>query len=115
MNSKFPRRTGLPRENPPHARCSPSAVMAIEDDGTIGMTKGVARCESPLLAHQLSVFFAPTGYRVVKITCSYSEVVLQTMNYKAHYSSSCFRPLLRGNSPMSSVFLLKKKNNVIMR
>jgi hypothetical protein len=33
-------------------------------------------------------------------------------NYKEHYSLSWFRPLLRGNSPMSSIFVLKKKNNV---
>jgi hypothetical protein len=57
MNSKFPRRTGLPRENPPHARRSPSVVMAIEDDGTIRMSRGVARCKSSFLACQLSVFF----------------------------------------------------------
>jgi hypothetical protein len=38
---------------------------------------------------------APARYRVVKIVCSYSEVVLQTMkNYKAHYSLFWFRPLL---------------------
>jgi hypothetical protein len=37
----------------------------------------------------LSVFFTPARYRVVKIVCSYSEVVLRTMkNYKAHYSLS---------------------------
>jgi hypothetical protein len=35
-------------------------------------------------------------------------------NNKAHDSLSYFRPLLRGNSPMSSFFVLKKKNNVIM-
>jgi hypothetical protein len=29
-----------------------------------------------LLPHQLSVFFAPTNYGVVKITCSSSLVVL---------------------------------------
>jgi predicted transcriptional regulator YdeE len=39
--------------------------------------------------------FAPARYRVGKIACSYSEVVLGTMrNYKAHYSLSWFRPLL---------------------
>jgi hypothetical protein len=43
----------------------------------------------------LSVFFAPTRYRVVKIVCSCSDVVLQIMkNYKAHYNLSWFRPLL---------------------
>jgi hypothetical protein len=38
--------------------------------------------------------FAPVRYRVVKITCSYNEVILQTMkNYQAHYGLSWFRPL----------------------
>jgi hypothetical protein len=45
-----------------------------------------AHCKSPFLVHQLSLFFALARYRVVKIACSYSEVVLRTMkNYKAHY------------------------------
>jgi hypothetical protein len=61
----------------------------------------------------VSVFFATAEYRVVKIVCSCSKVVLQTMkNYKAHYSLSWFRPLLRGNSPTSSIFVLEKKNSV---
>jgi hypothetical protein len=76
MNSKFLRQTGSLGENPPHARCLPSAVMAIEDDGTIGTSRGVARCKSTFLARQLSVFFALARYRLVKIVCSYSEVVL---------------------------------------
>jgi hypothetical protein len=89
--------------------------MAIEDVETIITSKGEARCKSPFLAHQLLVFFAQAKYRVVKIACSCFEVVLQTMkNYKAQYSLSWFRPLLRGNSPTSSVFVLKKKNNVTM-
>jgi hypothetical protein len=46
----------------------------------------------------MSVSLAPARYRVVKIVCSCSEVVLQTMkNYKAQYDLSWFRPLLRGN------------------
>jgi hypothetical protein len=46
-------------------------------------------CKSPLLMHQLSVFFAPARYRMVKIAHSYSEVVLQSMkNYKAHFGLS---------------------------
>jgi hypothetical protein len=40
------------------------------------MSSGVARYKSPFLARQLSVFFAPVRYRVVKIMCSYPEVVL---------------------------------------
>jgi hypothetical protein len=40
----------------------------------------------------LPVFFASAKYRVVKIVCSYSDVVLQTMkNYKAHYIFILFR------------------------
>jgi hypothetical protein len=64
------------------------------DDGTIGMSRGVACCKSSNLVRQLSVFFAPARYKVVKITCSYSKVVLLTMTYKAHYDLSSFRPLL---------------------
>jgi hypothetical protein len=61
----------------------------------------------------LSVFFALVRYKVVKILCYYSEVVLRTMkNYKAHYSLTWLRPLLRGNSPTSCVFVLEKKNSV---
>jgi hypothetical protein len=41
----------------------------------------------------LLVFIAPVRYKVIKITCSCSDVVLQTMkNYKSHYSLSWFRP-----------------------
>jgi hypothetical protein len=29
------------------------------------------------------------------------------MNYKAHYSLSWFRPLLRDNSPMSNIFCIE--------
>jgi hypothetical protein len=61
----------------------------------------------------LSVFFASTKYRVIKIVCSCSEVVLRNMkNYKAYYSLSWFRPLLQGNSPMSNIFVLEKKSGV---
>jgi hypothetical protein len=84
-------------------------------DATIRMSKGKVRCKSPFLVCQLSIFFAPARYRVVKIMCSCFEMVLRTMkNYKAHYSLSWFRPLLRGNSPTSKVFVLKKKNSVAM-
>jgi hypothetical protein len=39
--------------------------------------------------------FAPVRYKVIKIACFCSKVVLQTMkNYKAHYSLSYFSPLL---------------------
>jgi hypothetical protein len=37
----------------------------------------------------VSVFFALVRYRVIKIACSCSEVVLRTMKiYKVHYSLS---------------------------
>jgi hypothetical protein len=62
----------------------------------------------------MSVFFAPAKYRVVKIMCSYSEVVLWTIkNYKAHYSLSWFRPLLQGNSPMSNIFCYIRRWTVL--
>jgi hypothetical protein len=58
----------------------------------------------------VGVFFAPARYRVVKIVCSYSKVVLQTMkNYKSHYSLSWFKPLLQGNSPMSNIFCIEEE------
>jgi hypothetical protein len=53
-----------------------SVVAMNNDDGTIEMFGEKARCKSPFLERQLSVFFASTKYRVVKIACSYSEVVL---------------------------------------
>jgi hypothetical protein len=72
-----------------------------------------ARGKSPFLVRQQLMFFALARYRVVKIMCSCFEVVLQTMkNSKAHYSLSWFRPLLWGNRPTSSVFVLEKKNSV---
>jgi hypothetical protein len=76
MNLSRLKRIVLPRENPPHVRHSSSAVMAIEDNGTIGTSRGKAGCKSPFLACQLSVFFAPPRHRVVKIARSCSEVVL---------------------------------------
>jgi hypothetical protein len=79
----------LSREKPPHDKSSPLAATVSADDGTTRMSRGKARYKSPFLACQLSVFFAPARFRVVKITCSYSEMVLQTMNkHKAHYNLS---------------------------
>jgi hypothetical protein len=46
------------------------------DEGTIRISRGKACCKSPFLACQLSVFFAPARYRVVKIAHSYFEMVL---------------------------------------
>jgi hypothetical protein len=62
------------------------------------------------VAARMLVLFAPIRYRVVKIMCSYSEVVLRTMeNYKAQYSLSWFRPLLRDNSPTSNIFCIEEE------
>jgi hypothetical protein len=115
MNSMLPKWMPLPE-----ARSTPVGLLSLVmnesfGDGITGTSRRKAHCKSPLLAHQLSVFFAPARCRVVKITCSCSEVVLRTTkNYKAHYSLFWFRPLLQGNSPTSSIFVLKKKNNVTM-
>jgi hypothetical protein len=76
------------REKPPHVRHSLSVVMMIVDEGTIRMFKGKARYKSPFLVYQLSVFIALARYRVVKIMCSSSEVVLQTTKHTVIYPSS---------------------------
>jgi hypothetical protein len=55
------------------------------DEGTIGTSRGKARCKSPFLARQLSVFFAPLRYMVVKIVCFCSEVVLRTTKHTMVY------------------------------
>jgi hypothetical protein len=47
-----------------------------------------ARCKSPFLALQLSVFSALANYGVVKITRSYSEVVLLTTKHTMIYPGS---------------------------
>jgi hypothetical protein len=49
------------------------------DEGTIGMSIGEACYKSPFLVHQLLVFFASARYRVAKIACSYSKMVLRTI------------------------------------
>jgi hypothetical protein len=76
MNSRLPKRMVLPRENPPHDRRSPSAVTESADDGTIETSRVKARYKSPYQVCQLSMFFAPARYSVVKITCSSFEMVL---------------------------------------
>jgi hypothetical protein len=65
------------------ARPSPVGLFVLatkESFGevTIGTSRGKVLCKSPFLACQLSVFFAPVRYRVVKIVRFSSEVVLQT-------------------------------------
>jgi hypothetical protein len=44
MNSKVPMRTVSLRENPSHIKRSPLAATAIEDEGTIGASRGKAHC-----------------------------------------------------------------------
>jgi hypothetical protein len=52
-------------------------------------------CIALAIYNDIVSVFVRARYRVVKITCSYSKIILQTMkNYKAHYSLSWFMPLL---------------------
>jgi hypothetical protein len=112
MNSRLPKQMVSPREKISHDKCSPSVAMVSADEGTIRMSRGKAHYKSAFLACQVSVVFAPAGYRVVKITRSYSEVVLRTTK---HTSLSYFRPLLRDNSPMSNGSILKMNNGYCRR
>jgi hypothetical protein len=57
-------------------RLSSLATKECFGEGTIRTSRGKARYNFTFLAHQLSVFFAPTRCRVVKITRSCSEMVL---------------------------------------
>jgi hypothetical protein len=66
-------------------RCSPLAVTGITDEGTIRTSRGKACYKSPYLARQLLVFFASVRYMVVKIACSYSEIVLRTTKHTIVY------------------------------
>jgi hypothetical protein len=59
--------------------------MVIIDEGTIRMSRGKAHYKSPFLAGQMKVFLAPARYRVVKIACSSSEVVLCTTKHMVIY------------------------------
>jgi hypothetical protein len=68
MNSKLPWRTVSPREKPLRDKCSLSVEETSANEGTIETSRGKARYKSPFLAHQLSMFSAPTNYVVVKIT-----------------------------------------------
>jgi hypothetical protein len=88
MNSNLPRQMVSQREKPSHVKHSPSVVMVSVNEGTIGTSRGKARYKSPYLACQMSVFFAPARYRVVKITRSSSDVVLRTMKHIVIYLGS---------------------------
>jgi hypothetical protein len=88
MNSRLPKQMVLLGEKTSHNKCSPFATMVSADEGTIRTSRGKACCKSPFLACQLSVFFAPIRYRVAKIVCSYSEVVLRITKHTMVYPSS---------------------------
>jgi hypothetical protein len=75
----------LLRENPSHVNHSPLAVSVIADEGSIETSRGKARCKSPYLERQLSVFFVSARYRVVKIACSCFEVVFRTTKHTIVY------------------------------
>jgi hypothetical protein len=113
MKSRFPKQMVSPREKPSRDKCLPPAAVTNTDDGTIRTSRGKARCKSPFQACQWPVFFAPVRYRVVKITCSYSKVVMRTMeNYKSHYSLSCFSTCYEVIALRPALLLLKKMSNV---
>jgi hypothetical protein len=57
---KIPKVDSFTEGKPSHDKCSPPAVAASANDGTIGTSRGKAHCKSPFLACQLSVFFAWT-------------------------------------------------------
>jgi hypothetical protein len=69
------------------------------------MSRGKARCKTPYLAHQLSVFFCTSKIKGGQDCAFLFQGGLA--NYKAHHRLSWFRPLLEGNSLMSSGLLLK--------
>jgi hypothetical protein len=95
MNSSLVKWMVLPRARPTPVGLLLLAMNESFGAGTIRTFREKARCKSLFLVHQLSVFFTLARYRVVKITCSCSEMVLRTMeNYKAHYNLSWFRLLL---------------------
>jgi hypothetical protein len=78
-------------------------------------SRGKAHCKSPMLVHQLSVFFAPARYRVVKIMCSCFEVVLRTIkNYKNTIVYLGSGPCYKVIALHPTFLLLKKMNSVII-
>jgi hypothetical protein len=62
--------------------------MTIADEGTIRTFRRKGCYKSPFLASQLLVFFEMTRYRVVKMACFYSDVVLQTTKHTIVYPGS---------------------------
>jgi hypothetical protein len=76
------------------------------------LSRGVACCKSSFLAHQLSVFFVPVRYIVVKIACSCFEMVLRTIKNTIVYHGSglCYEVI----ALRPTIFVLKKKNSITM-
>jgi hypothetical protein len=74
--------------------------------------RGVACCKSSFLVHQLSVFFVPVRYIVVKITCSCFEMVLRTIKNTIVYHGS--GPYYEVIALRLAIFVLKKKNSITM-
>jgi hypothetical protein len=88
VNSKLLKWMVLPRASLTLVWLLPLATKESFGKETIGTSRGKACYNSPFLAGQLSVFFAPARYRVVKITHSYSEMVLQTTKHTKIYPDS---------------------------
>jgi hypothetical protein len=76
VNSMLPKQMVLSRARPTPLGLLLLATKQSFNEGTIRTSTGKACYKSPFLACQLSVFFVPARYRVVKITRSYSDVVL---------------------------------------
>jgi hypothetical protein len=89
MNLRLPRQPVSPREKPLHVKHSPLVETVSADEGSIETSREKARCKSLFMARQLSVFFTPTRYMVIKIMCSSSEVVLRTRKYTLIYLGLC--------------------------
>jgi hypothetical protein len=85
VNSRLPKWMVLPGARPTPVGSLPLETKESFSEGTIGTSRGKAHYKSLFLACQLSVFFAPARYRVVKIARS---VVLRTTNNTIVYPSS---------------------------
>jgi hypothetical protein len=88
VNSRLLKWIVLPGAKPTPVRLLPLATKESFSERTIRMSRGIARYKSLYLEHQLSMFFAPTRYRVVKISRSCSKVVLQTTKHTIFYPGS---------------------------
>jgi hypothetical protein len=108
VNSKLPKRMVSPGARPTPVRLLPLERKERFSDETIGTSRGKARCKCPLPRAPTVGVFCTDKNRVVKITCSSSEMVLQTTK---HTNLSWFRLLLGGYSPTSSDLILKMNND----